>query len=402
MNETATVRMVLLGKTGAGKSSLANTILGEQKFTVNHSINSETRECQAMTKSVGGRNLTVIDTPGFFDTDRPEEELKREIVRCITECAPGPHAFLIVLKIEKFTEHEQAVIEKICTYFSNDILKHAVIVFTHGDQLSAEMNVKEFVSQNKLVSELVKKCGERCHIIDNKYWNNNPRDDYRSNQFQLKSLLQTVDTMVAANNGSCYTNEMLQAVEEEIEQEEENIRLLSGHLSEAEIREQAKVSVFESLLIRFVGIGTGVLLGAIFGVVVMVGAVINVMKSEKPIQLQKAAAASVVAVAGNTIGVIGGAAVGGAAGVAGVALITVPGAFAATGAVRGALIGNDEAEGAKTPKEAAQKTLQAVKNEAQIYLNKANKAWNNLVQPESKTSDGEEEKSLLKSDNKVV
>ncbi|KAG8006055.1 hypothetical protein GBF38_005189 [Nibea albiflora] len=45
--------------------------------------------------------------------------------------------------------------------------------------------------------------------------------------------------MVMENNGSCYTNDMLQAVEEEIQREEENIRLLAGNMSDEEIRRQA-------------------------------------------------------------------------------------------------------------------------------------------------------------------
>ncbi|XP_051258460.1 GTPase IMAP family member 7-like isoform X2 [Dicentrarchus labrax] len=199
-------RIVILGP-AAGKSSLGNTIFREKRFKIGHTFNSETRQCQVETKSVNGRSITLIDTPGFFDTDRSEEELKPEIVRCITECAPGPHAFLIVLKVEKFTEHEQAVITKMCQYFSEEIFKYAIVVFTHGDQLPEGQIIEEYVLQNGFMSNLVAKCGSRCHVIDNKYWNQNTKDEYRNNQFQVEELLKSIDKIIEANKGHCYTND---------------------------------------------------------------------------------------------------------------------------------------------------------------------------------------------------
>ncbi|KAI3375699.1 hypothetical protein L3Q82_004009 [Scortum barcoo] len=135
------------------------------------------------------------DQPG---QQRSEEQPEPEIVRSITECAraSGPHVFLIVLKVEKFTEHEQAVISEISRYFSENVLKYAVIVFTHGDELSEGMKIEEFVSQNKNLSDLVKKCSGRCHVIDNKRWKNRQQNEYRSNLFQVEELLNTIDKMV--------------------------------------------------------------------------------------------------------------------------------------------------------------------------------------------------------------
>ncbi|XP_054457819.1 GTPase IMAP family member 7-like [Anoplopoma fimbria] len=243
-------RIVILGKTGSGKSSLANTIFEDESFKIGRTANSETSKCGAITKSVNGRNITLIDTPGFFDTDRSEEELKPGIVRCITECAPGPHAFLIVLKVERFTEHEQAVIAKINQYFSEEVLKFATVLFTHGDQLEEGQTIEDFVLGNEPLSDLVKKCGGRCHVVDNKYWKNNQQDEYRNNQFQVKELLKTMDKISEANRGSCYTHKVLQAVEEKIKQEEELIRNMEpGNMSEIEIREKAKDRVCKKLLI---------------------------------------------------------------------------------------------------------------------------------------------------------
>uniref|UniRef100_A0A3B3CHC9 AIG1-type G domain-containing protein n=1 Tax=Oryzias melastigma TaxID=30732 RepID=A0A3B3CHC9_ORYME len=254
------LRVVLLGKAGNGKSSLANTIFGNPVFKVSN-FDSSFCVSESQTRQVNGGSLTLIDTPGLLAPDHSEEDIKREILRCITECSPGPHAVLIVLK---------AVISQICQHFSEEVLTHAVVVFTHGDQLPEGMTIQEYVSQSEGLSDLVQKCGGRCHVFDNRYWKNAEQDDYRSNKFQVTQLLNNIDDILKLNNGGHYTNSILQEVEEEIQIEADRIRkssiitsYLNPVLCEAKSRQKLMILTVFCLFLTLVVVCV-IIIGALF------------------------------------------------------------------------------------------------------------------------------------------
>jgi putative ribosome biogenesis GTPase RsgA len=70
MKET---RLVLIGRTGTGKSETGNKVLGDKVFKATVSGKSVTKTCSYRKGFNIGRNICVIDTPGLFDTGQNVE-----------------------------------------------------------------------------------------------------------------------------------------------------------------------------------------------------------------------------------------------------------------------------------------------------------------------------------------
>ena len=84
VSKKKTFLLILIGRTGEGKSATGNLLLGRVGFKSKVTARSVTPECSEQLCSIDGRNVRIIDTPGLFDTSNPNEETKNKILSRIT------------------------------------------------------------------------------------------------------------------------------------------------------------------------------------------------------------------------------------------------------------------------------------------------------------------------------
>lgn len=250
-----TFSFILVGRTGVGKSSTINNLLGEEVAAIG--------DCEPTTFLVSPYHLkrndvdiTVWDTPGLCDAldnanDQRYMEMIKEVVHEV-DCL----WFVSRLDETRLSADEQYALLLITNTLGKKIWENSLIIFTHSCNQSVKDNFEEALRERTaVVREYLSKITGEDHknlasiAVDNK----NPV--LPNNQEWLPELFTMVIEQASNKGGIAFAASIGQETYSDTKGSEPRINLNSGQRKRVELRMRSLIAA----------VGAGAATGSLFG-----------------------------------------------------------------------------------------------------------------------------------------
>src|SRR6185312_3298208 len=208
---TETKKILLIGRSGRGKSTLANVLLNknnnfEEIFKESSRSVSETKKIQFEQFEENGTNYLVIDTPGIGDTKMSDSEVLDIIAEAVYRAKDGISQVLFVVG-GRFDQSEMATYNLLRTIiFDEHITKHTTIArtrfanFRSGKQCQEDIRLMREAAQEKK-NELENQIADKKRKMQNISSDNN--EQYQKLLVETEKLKKELKSTLSEIIESC-------------------------------------------------------------------------------------------------------------------------------------------------------------------------------------------------------
>ena len=164
--------VIVIGRTGSGKSTLINQIIGQTVFKAEFRFSSVTKQIgQVAGRLQIGANsyeVTFIDTVGIHDGspiyEKPNPKIIADIKRAINDrFSSGVNLILVTLNLQQLSGEDKEMFKMLQSNFKSTFWKLSYLIFTHCDLLNekaVDERLKDFRS-SKATMEIAGKFEDR-------------------------------------------------------------------------------------------------------------------------------------------------------------------------------------------------------------------------------------------------